>query len=251
MKQKLSGSACSETLTGVGQMGAVSLSDSGMNMNLRRHKTWKAAQEYCRKNHTDLATVANKADMKRLLGSTTAQYQGGAWIGLQRDWRWSLPGVEFNESKWFAGEPNNLNNQENCVWMKDDTWEDASCNGRHKFICYDGENMWCIESNMTWVDALYYCRDHYRDLVSIANQDEQLWVQERAKMASTPYVWLGLRYTCTLDFWFWVTDETVRFTNWGPGQSGDDCNLTYCVPSGIIEWHSGKCRNSHFRKYFK
>ncbi|XP_035863066.1 C-type lectin-like [Sander lucioperca] len=109
-------------------------------------KTWKAAQEYCRKNHTDLATVANKADMKRLLGSTTAQYQGGAWIGLQRDWRWSLPGVEFNESKWFAGEPNNLNNQENCVWMKDDTWEDASCNGRHKFICYDGENMWCIES---------------------------------------------------------------------------------------------------------
>ncbi|XP_035863067.1 low affinity immunoglobulin epsilon Fc receptor-like [Sander lucioperca] len=79
---------------------------------------------------------------------------------------------------------------------------------------------------MTWVDALYYCRDHYRDLVSITNQDEQLWVQERAKMASTPYVWLGLRYTCTLDFWFWVTDETVLYTNWGPGQSGDDCNMS-------------------------
>ncbi|XP_035863302.1 low affinity immunoglobulin epsilon Fc receptor-like [Sander lucioperca] len=76
---------------------------------------------------------------------------------------------------------------------------------------------------MTWVDALYYCRDHYRDLVSITNMEEQLWVQERAKTASTPYVWLGLRYTCTLDFWFWVTDEMVCYNNWGPDQPGDDC----------------------------
>uniref|UniRef100_A0A8C9XHT1 C-type lectin domain-containing protein n=1 Tax=Sander lucioperca TaxID=283035 RepID=A0A8C9XHT1_SANLU len=271
-------------------------------------KSWKAAQEYCRKNHTDLATVANQTDMKRLLRSTSAQYQGGAWIGLQRDWRWSQPGVKFNESKWFAGEPNNLNNQENCVWMKDDTWGDASCSRPYNFICYDenkksgktfyvssyhevtwleaqryckiyhtdlisgvkqledfktqrrkdAEAFWIglfrdsawswsdgssfsfrswdqdepkktlilIKKNMTWVDALYYCRDHYRDLVSITNQGEQLWVQERAKTASTPYVWLGLRYTCTLDFWFWVTDETVRYTNWGPGQSGDDCNVS-------------------------
>ncbi|KAA8577416.1 hypothetical protein FQN60_006993, partial [Etheostoma spectabile] len=53
------------------------------------------------------------------------------------------------------------------------------------------------QENRTWEDALYYCRDLYGDLVSIANLDQQLWVQERAKMATTYYVWLGLRYTCT------------------------------------------------------
>uniref|UniRef100_A0A8C9XE96 C-type lectin domain-containing protein n=1 Tax=Sander lucioperca TaxID=283035 RepID=A0A8C9XE96_SANLU len=74
--------------------------------------TWKAAKEYCRKHHTDLATVSNQTDMHRL--HNPAKFQAGAWIGLQREWRWSQPGVEFNESKWSQGEPNNLNNQENC-----------------------------------------------------------------------------------------------------------------------------------------
>uniref|UniRef100_A0A8C9XDP9 C-type lectin domain-containing protein n=1 Tax=Sander lucioperca TaxID=283035 RepID=A0A8C9XDP9_SANLU len=65
--------------------------------------TWKEAQDYCRKNHTDLATVSNQTDMQRLLDSTTEQYQGGAWIGLQDNttntaWRWSQSGVEFNET---------------------------------------------------------------------------------------------------------------------------------------------------------
>ena len=83
-----------------------------------------------------------------------------------------------------------------------------------------------IKENMIWEDALYYCRDHHGDLVSITNLDDQRWVQERAKMASTPYVWLGLRYTCTLDFWFWVSDETVHYKNWALPQSGNDCNMS-------------------------
>uniref|UniRef100_A0A8C9XC38 C-type lectin domain-containing protein n=1 Tax=Sander lucioperca TaxID=283035 RepID=A0A8C9XC38_SANLU len=110
--------------------------------------TWKEAKEYCRKNHTDLATVSNQTDMQRLLNSTTEQYQGGAWIGLQDNttntvWRWSQPGVEFNEteSEWSPRQPDNLGNQENCVRMQDDTWNDDSCTKRYKFICYDGENM--------------------------------------------------------------------------------------------------------------
>ncbi|XP_035863065.1 C-type lectin lectoxin-Enh5-like isoform X1 [Sander lucioperca] len=108
--------------------------------------TWKEAQDYCRKNHTDLATVSNQTDMQRLLDSTTEQYQAGAWIGLQREWRWSQPGVEFNESKWSQGEPNNVGNQENCVWMRNDKWNDISCSNSYTFICYEGENMWRIES---------------------------------------------------------------------------------------------------------
>uniref|UniRef100_A0A8C9YQQ0 C-type lectin domain-containing protein n=1 Tax=Sander lucioperca TaxID=283035 RepID=A0A8C9YQQ0_SANLU len=111
-----------------------------------KNMTWKAAKEYCRKHHTDLATVSNQADMQRL--HNPAKFQAGAWIGLQRDWRWSQPGVEFNESesKWYPGEPNNLGNHENCVGMRNDKWNDISCSYIYEFICYEGENMWCIES---------------------------------------------------------------------------------------------------------
>ncbi|KAF1385224.1 hypothetical protein PFLUV_G00105510 [Perca fluviatilis] len=284
--------------------------------------------------------------MKRLLNSTTAQYPGGAWIGLQNEttnrvWRWSLPGVEFNESesKWSTGQPDNKGDEELCVRMNQEKWDDESCSTANKFICYHAHNksgqtfyisddnttmnwteaqrfcrknytdlisgvqqlqdfnrqhpdyakqcqpnepcpfwiglfrhsdwswsdgssfsfrswdkvedkdpkkkcaminlngnwssddcdktkpFFCyddsvilINQSMIWEDALYYCRDHYGDLVSITNLDEQRWVQERAKMASTHYVWLGLRYTCTLDFWFWVSDETVP-TRTGPSPS--------------------------------
>uniref|UniRef100_A0A8C9X834 C-type lectin domain-containing protein n=1 Tax=Sander lucioperca TaxID=283035 RepID=A0A8C9X834_SANLU len=90
-----------------------------------KNMTWKAAKEYCRKHHTDLATVSNQTDMQRL--HNHAKFQAGAWIGLQREWRWSQPGVEFNESKWSQGEPNNVGNQENCVWMRNDKWNDISC----------------------------------------------------------------------------------------------------------------------------
>ncbi|XP_028442438.1 macrophage mannose receptor 1-like [Perca flavescens] len=303
------------------------------------NKTWEEAQEYCRKNHTDLATVTNQTDMNRL--QNHPKYQGGSWIGLKENttkivWRWSQPEMEFNKSNsnWYQGQPDNVDDQKICVRLHGGTWDDDSCSKTYTFICYDEHNetgkavhvtnqitwleaqsyckkyhtdlisgvkpiedfktqhqndastffwiglfresawswsdgssfsfrswdtdepkktcamtrsngnwssdvcdnkkpFFCyndsvilINQSMIWEDALYYCRDHYRDLVSITNQDDQLWVQERAKMASTPHVWLGLRYTCTLDFWFWVSDETVLYKNWGPGQPGDDCNMS-------------------------
>uniref|UniRef100_A0A4W6EH96 C-type lectin domain-containing protein n=1 Tax=Lates calcarifer TaxID=8187 RepID=A0A4W6EH96_LATCA len=77
---------------------------------ISENKTWSEAQSYCREKYTDLATVYDMTDMKRLLDST--ENQGEAWIGLynqtdsNRTWHWSLPGVEYNESeaKWLEGQ---------------------------------------------------------------------------------------------------------------------------------------------------
>lgn len=43
------------------------------------------------------------------------------------------------------------------------------------------------------------------------------WVAARAKRASTSHVWLGLRHTCTVDLWFWVSREGTCYHNWAPG----------------------------------
>uniref|UniRef100_A0A3P9NM83 C-type lectin domain-containing protein n=1 Tax=Poecilia reticulata TaxID=8081 RepID=A0A3P9NM83_POERE len=65
-------------------------------------KTWKEAQQYCRENHTDLATVNNMKDMEGLI-SISLRGINEAWIGLydqtnaERSWHWSLPEVEFNK----------------------------------------------------------------------------------------------------------------------------------------------------------
>ncbi|XP_031160407.1 lithostathine-1-beta [Sander lucioperca] len=84
----------------------------------------------------------------------------------------------------------------------------------------------------TWEDALFYCREHRRDLVSITNLNQQRWVQERAKKADSPYIRLGLRYTCTLDFWFWVSDKVVCYKNWDSHKSDDDCDMSGAMDRG-------------------
>uniref|UniRef100_A0A3Q2DL54 C-type lectin domain-containing protein n=1 Tax=Cyprinodon variegatus TaxID=28743 RepID=A0A3Q2DL54_CYPVA len=114
---------------------------------INAEKTWTEAQQYCREKHTDLATVSNMADMKRLL-STRAGDNRETWIGLydqtdvNRTWYWSLPGVEFNEreTKWNPGEPNDLNT-ENCGHLnKNLKWTDTKCDQNKPFLCYDETN---------------------------------------------------------------------------------------------------------------
>uniref|UniRef100_A0A3B3WJC3 C-type lectin domain-containing protein n=1 Tax=Poecilia mexicana TaxID=48701 RepID=A0A3B3WJC3_9TELE len=86
---------------------------------INENKTWTEAQQYCREKHTDLVTVTNMKDMKRLINISAGEMKE-AWIGLyyqtdgNRTWYWSLPGVEFNESEtnWYPGEPTDRGIQE-------------------------------------------------------------------------------------------------------------------------------------------
>ncbi|XP_016522168.1 C-type mannose receptor 2-like [Poecilia formosa] len=323
---------------------------------INENKTWTEAQQYCREKHTDLVTVTNMKDMKRLI-NISAGDQSEAWIGLisepefNRTWYWSLPGVEFNESEtnWDGNEPSDrgIKGSENCGFLRQnlgwvdttcnqnknflcfnqtntthkyhlikqgmtwqraqsycrekhtdlisgltqllneevrmmmnsdhqpfiglfrDTWrwsdgknssfrhwnddfisqqpisdecamtvfddggrwKNVNCGERKPFICYD-DNVILIKENKTWEDALYYCRDRYHDLVTITNMDDQRWIQEKVKNASTDYVWMGLRYTCTLDFWFWVSDEVVRYQNWALDGQMDDCDMSGAMETG-------------------
>ncbi|KAF3697761.1 Macrophage mannose receptor 1 [Channa argus] len=205
---------------------------------IKENKTWDEAQKYCRENYTDLATVSNMTDMKRLINSIESQDE--AWIGLHsypgngsRKWHWSLPGVEFNESetRWESGEPNDYNGHlENCALMTNKNWSDFPCTASFKFICYN-DKVILVNERKTWVEALNYCRKYHHDLVSITNPHEQRWVQERAKDANSPLVWLGLRYSCTLDFWFWVSDKRFSYSNWA-SKVTDGCDMSAAMETG-------------------
>ncbi|KAE8279382.1 Poly [ADP-ribose] polymerase 14 [Larimichthys crocea] len=258
------------------------------------NKTWKEAQKYCKEKYTDLATVYNMTDMKRLNNSRKTQAE--AWTGLynnsgkeNRTWHWSLPGLKYNDKKkrptdpycvinkpmtwsqaqkycrdnhtdlisgltqlnqvkdlnpptesfwiglfrdtwrWSDGSSSSFRNwdpevgDKNCALLKSSgQWRSADCDETKPFFCYDDEVI-LIKERKTWEEALDYCRDHYRQLVSITNPHQQRWVQKRAKNADTPYVWLGLRYTCALDLWFWVSDQLVSYNNWDPEGRTDWC----------------------------
>ncbi|XP_043954175.1 C-type lectin lectoxin-Lio3-like [Gambusia affinis] len=114
-------------------------------------------------------------------------------------------------------------------------WKNENCNERKPFICYD-DRVILIKENKTWEEALTYCRDHHHDLVTITNMEDQRWIQEKVKNASTGYVWTGLSYTCTLDFWFWVSDEVVSYKNWAKGEPMDDCDMSVAMETKEYKW---------------
>ncbi|KAI5107635.1 hypothetical protein C0J45_1229 [Silurus meridionalis] len=80
--------------------------------------------------------------------------------------------------------------------------------------------------NLSWWEALNYCRNHHHDLVSVRSEEMQLWVKDVAQKASTEHVWLGLRHDCVQRIWFWVYGSMICYQNWAPGYGtwNEDCS---------------------------
>uniref|UniRef100_A0A3B3TZB0 C-type lectin domain-containing protein n=1 Tax=Poecilia latipinna TaxID=48699 RepID=A0A3B3TZB0_9TELE len=223
-------------------MQTFSLTPTIASLNQKYHliedkKTWQKAQIYCRENHTDMISGskqlqdARSANVLNSVGNKTHVH-----FGLFRDaWKWS-DGSSFSFRYWHKGFNNQQPNSGQCAMFKFNDkgrWRNENCMAKKHFIY----NVILIKENKTWEDALTYCRDHHHDLVTITNMDDQRWIQEKVKEASTDYVWMGLRYTCTLDLWFWVSDDVVRYKNWALDGQMDDCDMSGAMETrGKHQW---------------
>ncbi|XP_062868161.1 macrophage mannose receptor 1-like [Trichomycterus rosablanca] len=155
---------------------------------VNENKTWSEAQKHCRDVYTDLATINNIEDTKRLLKAVKESYYGLAWIGLYDDlnsWKWSLnDGVFYKEeeksfSNWYIEKPKNQYGNSLCVYVSvyDGIWRDNYCSNNMQFFCYDGkenssESFILVNKYLNWTEAQRYCRDHYTDLASVRNEKE-------------------------------------------------------------------------------
>uniref|UniRef100_A0A671XGM8 C-type lectin domain-containing protein n=1 Tax=Sparus aurata TaxID=8175 RepID=A0A671XGM8_SPAAU len=187
-------------------------------------KTWSEAQEYCREKHTDLVSGLHQLVDRKLRSEIQNQKNKNSfyWIGLFTDgWGWS-DGSKASFRNWKSFEDDNIKN---------------------------GTLVIVIRKNpsSTWEEASDYCIKNHRGLVSITDSSQQRWAAEKAKEADTGYVWLGLRYTCVLDLWFWVNDELVCYKNWASDEEPVEwCDRAVAMSKGEgHEWHT-KADNEKF-----
>uniref|UniRef100_A0A8C9TCZ1 C-type lectin domain-containing protein n=1 Tax=Scleropages formosus TaxID=113540 RepID=A0A8C9TCZ1_SCLFO len=91
-----------------------------------------------------------------------------------------------------------------------------------------------VQENMTWNEAQSYCRENNVDLVSVYSEEIQNWVERMVRSATSSHVWLGLRFSCRLKLWFWVTGSVACYQNWVPGNGSGagHCGNTAAVQSG-------------------
>ncbi|XP_067449636.1 C-type mannose receptor 2-like isoform X1 [Thunnus thynnus] len=198
-------------------------------------KTMTEAQSYCRDNYTDLATIDNMEDVT-ILNNTAdlskmvyPEYSYGFWIGLYDDmnsWRWSLSDRHFYKPgeaefrKWYPGEPNNKHSAEHCTQMYDGgQWNNEDCIASFRAVCSDvrGSNVTFVLINtiMTWTKAQNHCREHYTDLASVRNEEENQKVKDL--IPAGQQVWIGL----FRDSWKWSDGSNSSFRYWLPSQPND------------------------------
>ncbi|KAK3566880.1 hypothetical protein QTP86_004760 [Hemibagrus guttatus] len=87
----------------------------------------------------------------------------------------------------------------------------------HLILLFSGRTpIIVIPEEKTWHEARRYCRQNHVDLVSVCSQEMQDWVATATSNITTD-VWIGLRHTRALGFWYWVRGEMVCYQNWAPG----------------------------------
>ncbi|XP_034001451.1 C-type mannose receptor 2-like [Trematomus bernacchii] len=201
-------------------------------------KNWLEAQSYCRENHTDLVsgiTHIRSDGFKERVDEFKKRVQDKGiihkvlWIGLFREiWSWS-DGKNFSFRHWDPDSFKDEASKTCAMTTSNGKWSSDNCMDPKPFYCYD-DKVILINESKTWDEALTYCRENHHDLVSITDSHQQRWVEKRAKMTDTEFVWLGMRYTCTLDLWFWVNDRLVCYHNWAQDNMDEQCGM-----AGVME----------------
>ncbi|XP_066513014.1 C-type mannose receptor 2-like [Hoplias malabaricus] len=207
--------------------------------------TWREAQNYCRVNYTDLVSARNQTENQIILNNGPVFNRSIFWIGLFNDsWQWSDQSYS-SFRYWASTQPDDTGGSQNCTAVSmtegdaGGSWFDEDCDCELPFVCRE-DQLVLVNLTLTWRDALRYCRTNHSDLVSVTSAEIQSWVMEVAQKAYTDHIWLGLRHTCTLGFWFWVSGESICYQDWAPGngtEAEDCCSLERC---GAVESFGGQ-----------
>lgn len=153
-------------------------------------KTWRDAQEYCRRYHTDLAIVRNEEENQELhqFLHATLPSRNWVWTGLfSDDWRWSdKSGTSFRS--WHSTEPNS-NGKCGLLATPALKWWDRKCTMKYPFYCQKGtfsvygkwrfflrgggggrHRHWVIESHIFFSNSFFLYTHCARKVIPIARR---------------------------------------------------------------------------------
>ncbi|XP_077159816.1 macrophage mannose receptor 1-like [Paroedura picta] len=210
------------------------------------------ARQFCRKHHGDLAAITSENERMFLwkynhfLAFKADVYIGLA-VGIDGKFGW-LDGTPVTYEAWAPNEPNNVNEEEECVVMYKGTglWNDIYCSAEKRFICERHNSSvrstiaptspapqggcaegWLLfqnkcfkifgiheEERKNWSDSRNACKSLGGNLAAIPNKEVQAFLTTQLKNAPVES-WIGLHDI--IGTFIWTDGTSVRYTNWVKG----------------------------------
>ncbi|KAL0994897.1 hypothetical protein UPYG_G00128950 [Umbra pygmaea] len=170
------------------------------------NKTWTGAQEYCRANYVDLVTITDQTKLDQITSSLPVRWTGPSWIASYNiAWMWAFgDSALVGRGLWDVGQPDNVNKNENCVYMSNQKWSDASCDVPQHFVCYNANTKSYILArdpvnfnilSLSWRQAQLYCEEKYTELATVTDATVsivQAVIMDQSYGQSKLIVWIGL-----------------------------------------------------------
>uniref|UniRef100_A0AAQ6IFY1 Mannose receptor, C type 1b n=1 Tax=Anabas testudineus TaxID=64144 RepID=A0AAQ6IFY1_ANATE len=243
---------------------------------IRTSKTWSDAQKACRKEHGDLVSIRNVEDQSFVISQLGYGPSDELWIGLNDrkteglfDWSDQTTTVSF--TSWESGNPDVLNDVEDCVLIRGENgnWADRSCNEKHGYICMkqsetestgDEVNLdiGCVPNwkrhgsycyfvgtdTKTFDEANDDCKSAKSYLADVSNGVDNAFLVSLVGLRPEKYFWLGLSNQKNLDEFVWTNTDQVRFTHWNaemPGNQQGCVAMTTGILAGL--WDLLPCTN--------
>ncbi|CAL8249451.1 unnamed protein product [Boreogadus saida] len=206
---------------------------------------YTSAQSYCREEFSDLATVGNSSEERRV-AAVVPDGVVRTWIGLRladtATWYWARPDHTLVFLNWEEGEPNATTTPESCGAMNSDgRWFESGCDTRRGFVCggNDTHRPVFVADKKSWRRSQDHCRGLSRELVSVRSAAENIAV--RGELTEAP-VWIGL----FKDRWRWSDGDGSSFRLWKTNQpsSSNDQNCVVAVWRDGGRWNDLKCQNN-------
>ncbi|XP_052067307.1 C-type mannose receptor 2-like [Mytilus californianus] len=227
-------------------------------------RTWFKARDYCRSIGTDLVSIHNEKETNFLINSFTQTF---LWTGLSNlenngKYMWS-DGTSLDYTHWRPLEPNNLNNNENCVHLYHSNsrkWNDNNCFMSLRFICklqiYPrcGHGVWVYYKNscysintllvVTFTEARTLCKNNGSDLVIIGSKEESNFIISQTTRYPDANFWIGLQKLRNQPY-IWIDGSHPTYLIWGIDEPKADKNL--CVKSSTMygNWNGDSCSNQN------
>ncbi|XP_072020262.1 macrophage mannose receptor 1-like [Amphiura filiformis] len=249
---------------------------------------WEGARARCEGFGMQLATIHSQ-QVQSYLTSNMKDLTYSMWIGLSdrtfnHQFVWA-DGTVVDFTNWNNGEPNDADEDEDCVEMiyrEDDVgeWNDLACATINGFVCqrnpdpslpdpgvpsnsckknyvqyYDScfRVLTSQPSGMTFDDAQTACKADGTDLASIKDVYEQAFVETRLHVMGDNPLWVGLVDDKVAGEYSWVDGWPVYYTNWGTSEPsrgpGEGCVAVEFDGLGMTQTAAGNLclsANIHF-----